>query len=410
MGDMSGMNHAGMHDMSAMDMGAAEFGGVPESRDASGTSWQPDETPMHAHHRRVDDWTLMLHYNAFLSYERQSGPRGDHQFNSVNWLMAMASKETEVDEWMLRTMLSLEPWTVTNRGYPLLFQSGEAYRGHPLVDLQHPHDFFMEVATRYRRILQPGTVISLYAAPSGEPALGPTAFPHRLSGMDNPAAPISHHWLDSTHIAFGVLTLGVAQRAWRLEGSWFNGREPDEHRWNFDPIRLNSYSARLSWNPAPEWSAQISGGYLKSPEELHPDENLHRYTASLSHGYKMGENSHLATSLGWGVNVAGGHSSNAMFAESAWSQRGLTVFGRIETVEKTGEELDLAPEHAKWTVTQISLGASQSVTPGRPYDMAVGATATYSLAPQTLRSIYGEHPIGWWLFVRVRPAGMARSH
>lgn len=403
--DMAGMSRMGTETM-AME----EFGGIPLARDASGTAWQPDEVPMHAHHVMMGGWSLMAHYNAFIAYDHQSGPRGDDQFNSINWFMLMGSKKTDTDELMLRTMFSLEPWSATGRGYPLLFQSGEAYQGRPLVDRQHPHDFFMEVAARYRRMLHPGTVLSVYVAPSGEPALGPAAFPHRLSAMDNPAAPITHHWIDSTHISFGVLTLGLSQREWQLEGSWFNGREPDEHRWNFDRIKLDSYAARLSWNPTSQWSGQISGGYLKSPEELHPEESVHRYTASVTYSQKMGESGYLAMTAGLGQNRISGDDSHGLFAESNWSNGALTFFGRAEYVQKTGEELDLPPAHAKWDVTQLSIGASHELVRNKPYQAALGASITYSFAPSELRQRYGDHPIGYWVFVRMRPAAMKMNH
>src|SRR5207237_7797222 len=157
---------------------------------------------------------------------------------------------------------------------------GQSYGGKPLVDRQHPHDFFMEVAARYRHPIARNTALSLYVAPSGEPALGPPAFMHRISAGDMPMAPITHHWMDSTHIAFGVLTGGVSHANAQLEGSIFTGREPDEHRWNFDPIHLDSYSGRLTVNPGPNWSLQGSYGYIKSPESLRPDEDVRRTTVS----------------------------------------------------------------------------------------------------------------------------------
>ena len=224
------MNHQAMgHDMKM------SFGPISDTQEASGTAWQPAATPMHAHHSMLGDWQLMTHYNAYLAYDNQSGRRGDEQLNSINWLMLMANRRSGESDLMFRGMFSLEPWTTTAKGYPMLFQSGEAYHGRPLIDRQHPHDLFMELSGRYRRLLSGDTVASLYVAPAGEPALGPPAFMHRMSAMDNPAAPVSHHWLDSSHITFGVLTAGIAQKTWQLEGSYFNGREPDEDRWDIGP-------------------------------------------------------------------------------------------------------------------------------------------------------------------------------
>lgn len=408
---MSGMSMAEDHQhhgsMNDMNMDAMmSFGGIPDSRSASGTAWQPDATPMFAHHWMLGDWMTMAHYNVFAGYDQQSGARGDHQFNSINWFMLMATKRSGENEFTLRGMFSLEPWTTTLKGYPLLFQSGESYQGAPLVDRQHPHDFFMELAARYRRLLPSNAVLSLYVAPSGEPALGPPAFPHRPSAMDNPAAPISHHWLDSTHISFGVLTAGIAREKWQLEGSWFNGREPDEHRWNIDDPKLDSYAGRLTWNPTPAWSAQVSYGYLKSPEALQPDEHVRRTTASVMNFKPLGENRHLATTLAWGVNHTGHADSNAVLLESSLGGKMLTVFGRAEYVEKTGEELQLAPEEKKFGVTQLELGASRELVHGRPWQLALGAAVTYSFAPDSLDALYGKHPVGYWIFLRLRPAAI----
>src|SRR4051812_13791469 len=357
--------HDSMHSMPGMSMpmestpnGAMNmsFGPIEDTQEASGTAWQPSDTPMHAHHAMLGDWALMTHYNAFLAYDHQSGPRGDSQVNSINWLMLMATRRTGDNELTFRGMFSLEPWTTTKQGYPLLFQSGEAYQGEPLIDRQHPHDLFMELSARYRRLLTADTVFSLCAAPSGEPALGPPAFPHRMSAMDNPAAPISHHWLDSTHISFGVLTAGIAQKKWQLEGSWFNGREPDEDRWDLQTPKLDSYAGRLTWNPTPEWSAQISHGYMKSPEELHPEESVRRSTASVMNLMNFSGDRHLATTLAWGRNDHGHDPTNAYLIESSLMSGNVSIFGRAEYVEKNGEELGLLPEDRKIPVKQLSLG------------------------------------------------------
>ncbi len=381
------------------------FGPVSDTQEASGTAWQPEATPMHAHHSVMGDWQMMTHYNAFLAYDNQSGSRGSDQFNSINWLMLMATRRTGDNELSLRGMFSLEPLTTTGRGYPLLFQSGEAYRGQPLIDRQHPHDFFMELSARYRRIITDDTVFSLYVAPSGEPALGPPAFPHRMSAMDNPAAPISHHWLDSTHIAFGVLTVGVAQKTWQLDGSWFNGREPDDDRWNIERPKLDSFSGRFTWNPTPEWSAQGSTGYLKSPEELHPDEHVRRTTASVMHLVKLADGTQVTTTLGWGRNDSG-QATDAFLIEPSYRMEKCTVFGRAEYVQKTGEELGLLPAGRKIGVKQITLGASHELPGKRPYQLALGASLTYTFKPGDLDALYGRNPVGFWIFLRLRPAAM----
>lgn len=397
--------HAGMSGMSGMSQDMM-FGPLPDNRDASGTAWQPDATPMHAHHSMFGDWRLMTHYNAFLAYDNQSGRRGDDQLNSVNWLMLMATQRKEANELTFRGMFSLEPWTTTAKGYPLLFQSGEAYHGRPLVDRQHPHDFFMEVAARYRRLLPDDGVFSLYVAPAGEPALGPAAYPHRMSAMDNPVAPISHHWLDSTHISFGVLTAGFARKTWQLEGSFFNGREPDEDRWGIDVGRLDSYSGRFTWNPTETLSAQVSYGWLDSPEELHPEDHLRRTTASVIHLAKLSEKAHVATTLAWGRNDHGHGATDAFVIEPSYMTEKFSVFGRAEYVEKIGDELELLPGDRKIPVKQLSIGGTHELVRGRPWQLAVGGSVTWSFMPRDLDAEYGRRPIGFWLFLRLRPAAM----
>ena len=217
-------------------------------------------------------WFLMVHGFGFVQYDAQGGSRGDEQFGSLNWGMLMASRDLAGGRFQVRTMLSFDAATVSNRGYPLLLQSGESYRGQPLHDRQHPHDFWMELAVMYERAVSSKLGLALYAAPSGEPALGPVAFMHRPSAMDNPFAPLSHHWQDATHISFGVVSAGIFGPSWKIEGSAFNGREPDEERWGFDRLRLNSYSGRLTINPSAGWSLAAGYGFLRNPDALRPAE------------------------------------------------------------------------------------------------------------------------------------------
>src|SRR5215211_6213802 len=271
----------------------------------SGTTWIPDAVTLPSRHKMFGAWEVMAHGFVFGQYDNQSGRRGDDQIGSLNWTMLMASRELAGGHFQARTMLSLDPATVTSKGYPLLLQTGEAFEGEPLHDRQHPHEFFMELGVLYQREFNRHIAWSLYAAPSGEPALGPVAFMHRPSAMDNPAAPLGHHWQDATHVSFGVLTAGIFTRRWQLEGSVFNGREPDEHRWNFDPIKLDSYSGRVTVNPNMSWSLTAGYGYLKSPEALHPDEPMHRITASALHGRAIGTEGQAASAVVWGVNRHG---------------------------------------------------------------------------------------------------------
>lgn len=412
-----GMRHA-MHDMSVMRNGPLD---LPTERTGSGTSWLPDASPMYAAHRMLGAWTVMLHGEAFLQYDAQGSSRGGHQFGSINWGMLMASHDfgsattpNATSRLTLRTMLSLDPATVTPHGYPLLLQSGESYRGVPLHDRQHPHDFFMEVAAMYDRQLTHTFGMQLYAAPVGEPAVGPVAFMHRPSAANDPFGPITHHWQDATHISFGVLTAGLYTTTIKLEGSLFNGREPDEHRWDFDFRRLDSYSGRLTVNPNARWSLQGSYAFLNSPEALEPDESVHRTTASAMYGRPFGTTGDWSTTFVYGANK---HSGDHPLANSGLVETNLTlnthntVFARAEYVQKSAADLVIPPpSDDHFDVGAITLGYVRELATGPAGDLGLGARGTVNLIPTTLRPTYGTRtPLGLGVFLRYRPSGAHMS-
>jgi hypothetical protein len=394
--------------------------GVSMERMGSGTTWIPDAVTLPSRNRMLHAWMIMTHGFVFAQYDHQSGERGDDQFGSLNWIMLMATRDFGGGRFQARTMLSLDPWTVSNRGYPLLLQTGETYNGEPLHDRQHPHDFWMELGALYQREIRRGLAWSIYAAPSGEPALGPVAFMHRPSAMDNPAAPLSHHWQDATHIAFGVLTGGIFSRGWQLEGSLFNGREPDEKRWNFDPIKLDSYSGRLTVNPTANWSLAAGYGYLKSPESLNPDESKHRVTASVLHGARLGADGQWSSAFIWGANKHSGESSsNAFLAETeAILDKRNTLFGRTELVQKSAEDLvvDMPvvtrngtllpgfPSSRRFNVGSLQIGYIREVARMHWTTLGLGAAGTLNFVPAPLEPYYGsKNPTGVFIFLRLRP-------
>lgn len=410
-----------MHDSTAREPAAAPMNksplGVSMDRMGSGTTWIPDAVAVPSRHVTAGSWEIMLHGFGFVQYENQSGLRGDSQFGSLNWGMLMVSRSLAGGRFQARTMLSLDPATVSGRGYPLLFQSGESFQGEPLHDRQHPHDFWMELGVLYERAITRSVGLALYAAPSGEPALGPVAFMHRPSAMDNLFAPLGHHWQDATHISFGVLTAGVFGRGWKLEGSWFNGREPDDRRWNFDKIRLDSYSGRLTVNPNRHWSVSAGYGYLKSPEVLEPEHSLRRLTASVLHGTSIGKAGQWASSVVWGANKVGGSPglSHAILAESeAILDRSNTLFGRAEYLQKSAEELVLEPigpdPERRFGVATLSLGYIRELVRMRGLTLGLGVMGTLNRVPEDLATDYGSRsPVGAALFIRMRPAFQA-SH
>jgi len=396
--------------------------GIPMTRTGSGTSWLPDSTPMYAHHIMAGGWELMLHGNVFLQEDRQLSRRGSSQFGSVNWGMLMAQHNLAGGRLSLRGMMSAEPWTVGGQGYPLLLQTGETWHGQPLHDRQHPHDLFMELAALYDHPIARNLAVLLYVAPVGEPALGPVAFPHRPSAMDDPLAPIGHHWQDATHISFGVITAGIYTRMVKVEGSIFNGREPDEIRTNFDykGRSLDSYSGRVTVNPDPHWSLAGSYGYLKSPEAIAPQRSLHRMTASAMNARSFGRNRTWNSTLIYGANKESGesHLSNSVLAESDLRLDRLnTVFGRMEWVQKSAADLVLPtgnplaatgfPPDEQFGLQSYVLGYVREIGRTSWGSLGLGARGSVNAVPEVLRSVYGTRtPTGIAVFLRLRPRRM----
>lgn len=411
----SAQEHGHHHEaMPAEPAPEAEGLALPHQREGSGTSWIPDSSPIYAHHFMAGGWTLMLHYAAEVGYDDQWSDRGSRRFTSVNWVMGMASHPLLGGQLTLRSMLSAEPATMGGeKAFPLLLQSGETYGGIPLHDRQHPHDLFMETAAIWRRPMGPHFGVEIYAAASGEPALGPTAFMHRVSALNNPLPPIGHHWEDSTHIAFGVLTAGVYAQAVKLEASVFHGREPDEDRWNFDFGPLDSWSARLSANPTRETSLQVSYGYLNSPEAQRPAENLHRATASATWSAPWPASGNLALTALWGRNIERDHSTDAFLLESIVDLDGSNVpFARVEYVRKLGHDLVVPGDpDAVYGVFQAQVGYVHRFDFGGPVVPTVGAAIDIGVVPAALETVYGTRaPLGAFVFVGVQPPKAAPMH
>jgi hypothetical protein len=379
-----------------------------EAREASGTAWQPLSTPTWAVHLPLGPGQLMLHGNAFAAYTDQSTRRGIHTAFSTSWFMGMARLPVGGGSVAARVMASLEPFTVTDGGYPDLFQSGEVYHGQPLHDRQHPHDLFMELALLARVPLADAVGVQVYAAPVGEPALGPVAFPHRSSALHDPIAPLSHHWMDSTHISYGVLTGALLLRDVKIEGSWFNGREPDEHRTDFDPVRFDSWAARVSFAPLPSFVLQASYGRLSSPESLQPEESVHRVTASALWSDRLGRQGHGALTLAWGRNLEGGRAEDALLAECTWSRDGRNaIFARFEWVVKNARELVVpgADPDRSFDVLGLSAGFAHSFGPFARLMPALGVRASVYEVPSSLQTAYGSQtPVGIVVFAQLYPA------
>ena len=381
--------------------------GISMERMGSGTTWIPDAVRLPSHHLTAGSWMVMLHGWVFGQYAEQGGPRGDGQLGSLNWGMIMADRNLAGGRIQLRFMPSLDPATVGRCGYPMLLQSGETCRGEPLVDRQHPHDFWMEVGALYERPVSKDVGILLYAAPGGEPALGPVAFMHRPSAMDEPQAPLGHHWQDATHISFGVATAGFFTKHLRVEASYFNAHEPDEHRWNFDPIELNSWSGRVTVNPNANWSFTAGYGELDNPERAAVPENATRFVASALHGTAIGMTGQWASALVVGRNAESHGSSWSTLAESqAVLNETHTVFARIEVLQKSAHDLHLHdfPDERLFGIGAVSAGYIRDFARGRGVTVGLGGRATVNSVPSALEPVYGSRlPVGGMVFLRLRP-------
>ena len=393
----------GMHGMQDRIMHGM-YGSYPMGRDATGTSWMPSSTQMPTIHTIYQDWLFMIHGFAMAIYDHQGGPRGDSKFFSENMFMFTAQKDMGRGTFALRNMISLEPAMIGCNGYPLLLQTGETCNGiTPLIDRQHPHDFIMELAALYTIRFSDKNSLFAYFGYPGEPALGPPTYIHRFSAFFNPEAPITHHWLDSTHITFGVATLGYVHEWLKVDASIFTGREPDQHRWNFDQPRFDSYCGRISVNPTENIAAQISYGFIKSPEALEPNVNTHRTTASVSYNKAWKMNNWQITAA-WGRNHnQPGKALNGCLLESAIEIHSKHVlFGRAEYAAKNELFIPPNPNTSKtFNVGKLDLGYIFEF-PLVPYTLwGLGFVGSASFVPNSIRSVYGGTPFSYMTFLRI---------
>lgn len=412
--DMTGMDHTQMGGMAGMDMPgmdmsgghvmAAALGAYPMTRDASGTAWQPDASEHEGLHRTYGPWTVMAHATLNAVYDHQNGPRGDEKGFVSGIIMGMAGRAVgDAGHLQLRAMFSPDPF-MGKRGYPLLLASGETADGvHPLIDRQHPHDLVMELSATYSQQLAAADSVFVYAGLPGEPAFGPPAFMHRLSIMDSPEAPISHHWLDSDHITFGVLTAGWVHGDWKVEASRFKGREPDEHRFDIEAPKLDSTAARLSWNPGPRWSLQASWAHAESPEQLEPEANQRRLSASAIYTVPLGERRWWSTTAAWGRRSSEGVDLDAWVLESAIKPTAAwTIFARAERTETNELTPALGHDGPVFTVAKASLGAVRDFRISDHVALGLGGLYAVNFIPSGLEAAYGGDPSGAMAFVRLK--------
>jgi hypothetical protein len=387
-------NMPGM-DMGQMTMGTTTYGA------GSGTARVPaNEGTMSGLHVMTGGWMLMAHGYVWGNYTDQGGPRGGNEAFVTSMAMLEGMHDlSETAHLQLRSMFSLEP-AMGQEGYPNLFASGETAHGLPLIDRQHPHDLFMELSARLDFDVAPGTSLFVYGGPVAEPALGPSAFMHRASAQYEPLSPISHHWFDSTHITYGVVTGGISTAHWQFEGSAFRGREPDENRWDIETPKLDSWSVRASWTPSPDWALQVSHGFLHSPEVLEPQGNERRTTATVQY-----DHGGLSTTFGWALkDKSPGRALSAFLAEANYDlTRHHTVFGRIENVANDELFPDLlSPLHdQKFRVTRFEGGYVYRMPLVGPLELALGGSLAAYAKPAALDAAYGDAPVSYTLFAKL---------
>lgn len=385
---------------------------LPMNRNGSGTGWNPDASPMYMWIKQGQKTDWMFHGNIFLRYTGtdifNEGERGDGKFSMPNWFMTMMNRKVgEKGLLNLTAMISLDPLTEGGNGYPLLFQSGETYRGRKLVDRQHPHDLVSGLSIGYTHMFSKDADVFGYFGYPGEPALGTTTFMHRVSSMNNPDAPLGHHWQDATHITFGVATLGLRYKNFKVEGSSFTGREPDEDRYDFDKGRFDSYSYRLSYNPTANWSFQFSQGFINSPEVLESGEDVTRSTASAIFTKATRNDRHLSAALIWGLNDKGqDHREHSILLEENYQFGKNALFSRYEFIQKSAGELELEngePGHERFDIHAFSLGYNRSLWK-KDVELTVGTKATIDFTPDALKPIYGGTPVGLQVYLQLRPS------
>ena len=396
-----------MPDMQGMNMAQPAPDWMPSPHVSSGTGWQPAAASGHMWMKSVGAWEVMAHGVVFADYNQQGGPRGEGKAESENWLMLMEQRALERGSILFREMFSAESLTSPHPGFPELFQTGETYHGQPLVDHQHPHNVFSELALYYTRPI--GVPLKkvywlFYGAAAGEPALGPVAYVHRVSASELPLAPLSHHLQDSTHISFGVITTGLVVERFKIEGSVFNGREPDEKRYTIQFAPLDSWSARLSVAASRNWTAQYSYGRLEHPEALEPG-SQRRQTASVEYVRPFARGS-WATSLVWGRvhQVFDNHNLNGYLLETTANFKLRNyAFSRMELVDKD----ELFPDNPllpSFRIGAYTFGGAHDLVQTRLWQLALGTDVTFYSKPSALDSAYGKNPVSFQIFLRVRPA------
>ncbi len=125
------------------------YGIYPVSREASGTSWQPEMTPVPG--TIGQDNELLVFYRGFINggYILQTGERGEDGEFTTSMFSILAQNPVEDGVLGVRLRFSLDRLNGTE-GYPLLLQNGGTSDGSTrLIDRQYPRNLLSEGALTF---------------------------------------------------------------------------------------------------------------------------------------------------------------------------------------------------------------------------------------------------------------------
>ncbi len=377
---------------------------TPLSMEGSGTSWQPESSSMPFYIINSGGWSYYVRGSVFPRYTNQARRRGRSKFDAPNWFLGQAQTNVGLkSEISFRGILSFERITEGRNGYPLLLQTGSTIHYVPAADRQHPNDFISELSSTFSTSMSDKSTAFFYIGYPGEPAVGPPAFYLRQSSRYIPDAPIGLQWQDASRVSFGVITLGMTFNKFKIEGSVFNGNRPDENRYGFDKLKLNSYGGRFSYNPISNLALQLSAGKIK--DEFSPGLNLTRTTASVLYTARLNSSASWASSFIWGennINITGRQES--FLSESNLNFRDFAVYARLEFVQKTMGELGITENfNQKLWLGEFTAGLDKEFSISNSINFAIGFQGTLYGIPHELSAYYGNHPASYEVYLSFQP-------
>ncbi len=353
---------------------------------------------------------LMLHGYGFFEGITEEGARGRTDFSGPNMFMSDLGTSLGDTQYLnLDLMLTTDLWLVPKAGTPELLQIGETQaNGQPFIDAQHPHSSPIMGLTLSDTIAidsDDKSNLKLFVAPRGESTDGPIAFMHRITGMVNPDVPLGHHvGQDVGHISSTVIGESLKLGGFHLEASTFNGTEPDPTQVNLPIATPNSYAFRAIQEISPEAMAMASYASVNDPEPGIVHEN--RYSTSFY--------THLPLSGDWtwhNTLVYGGitnmdHAAflNSTLEEFALMTRKMALFGRVEILQRTPNELAIPglsnPNTGQW-VAALTLGYTHRVAYWDGWELRAGASVTNDQLPSDYQPTYSGNPFTYKVFFQL---------